>query len=464
MCRAAYELYRTRDRKRRGDDLAATAGIGMLRSVAALLLTPVVAGREAAVSTTAPAFDGVLRDAADGSTEAYMIPPYASNHASTLEVLPDGTLAAAWFSGVAEEAPGCAIVVATLPPGAAGWSAATTVSKDANFSNQNPVLFYDDMGHALHLFHSHAPAESGESESVIMHLLSVDAGKTWTAPAVWLAAPGAFPRNRILPAPNGGVLFPFYNASGASKEFGGENYAIMGISDASRNWDPSTWQFLPIEGSGDLVQPSTVQVSANNSLITFFRDRRAQNVYRALVRSACVQTSMLCVCVSGASVHVRCANASGVTAASIHAWPQADPTGHNWTTPDTSANLPNNNAGIEANVVKPSDRIVLAFNPQTSARDPLAVALSDDGGVSWPHQRYLQHGVSGGGSSSSGSGGGGGVDAGTSTSASGNEFSYPSTLVTYHPNGSATLHVTYTYLRDTIKYKRFDEAWCAAAC
>ena len=34
----------------------------------------------------APAFDGVVRETADGSAEAYMIPPYLSNHASTIEV------------------------------------------------------------------------------------------------------------------------------------------------------------------------------------------------------------------------------------------------------------------------------------------------------------------------------------------------------------------------------------------
>lgn len=55
-------------------------------------------------------YDGVVRANADGSVEAYMIPPYKSNHASTIEVLPDGTLVAAWFSGAEEEANKCAIV------------------------------------------------------------------------------------------------------------------------------------------------------------------------------------------------------------------------------------------------------------------------------------------------------------------------------------------------------------------
>ena len=122
---------------------------------------------------------------------------------------------------------------------------------------------------------------------------------------------------------------------------------------------------------------------------------------------------------------------------------QGDASGHSWSTPDTSTNLPNNNAGIEANIITPSNRIVLAYNPQTSGRDPLAVAMSDDAGHTWPFKRNLQHGNS---------------TSGVGTS-KGNEFSYPSTLVTYDANGTATLHVTYTYNRNTIKYKRFTEEW-----
>ena len=46
-----------------------------------------------------PAFDGVIRPEGDGSFSAYMIPPYASNHASTIEVLPDGRLATSFLIG-----------------------------------------------------------------------------------------------------------------------------------------------------------------------------------------------------------------------------------------------------------------------------------------------------------------------------------------------------------------------------
>ena len=106
-----------------------------------------------------PAFDGMVRPESDGSFSAYMIPPYKDSHASTIELLPDGRLAAAWFSGEKEEASGCAIVFSRL--NGTSWSKAATLSKRDGYSNQNPVLFYDTVHKKLHLFHSHDRALRG---------------------------------------------------------------------------------------------------------------------------------------------------------------------------------------------------------------------------------------------------------------------------------------------------------------
>lgn len=44
--------------------------------------------------------------------------------------------------------------------------------------------------------------------------------------------------------------------------------------------------------------------------------------------------------------------------------------------------LPNNNAGIEANLLL-SGRFALVYNPTTSDRNPLRIALSSDEGDEW---------------------------------------------------------------------------------
>ena len=94
--------------------------------------------------TCSPA--GVVRPTPDGRYEAYMIPPAAANHASFLELLPDGELLLAWFAGTAEGANNCSIVLARLPGNGTQWSAASLISRRDGYSNQNPVLFLDPTG------------------------------------------------------------------------------------------------------------------------------------------------------------------------------------------------------------------------------------------------------------------------------------------------------------------------------
>lgn len=89
---------------------------------------------------------GKIRKTPDGRYEAYLVPPAASNHASFLELLPSGELLLAWFSGTAEGANNCSIVLAHLPSGGDQWSDASLVSRRPGFSNQNPVLFFDSTG------------------------------------------------------------------------------------------------------------------------------------------------------------------------------------------------------------------------------------------------------------------------------------------------------------------------------
>jgi predicted neuraminidase len=352
-----------------------------------------------------PAFDGIVRNQTDGSAAAYLIPPYKSNHASTIEVLPDGTLAAAWFSGAAEEADLCAIVFATLPAGSTRWSAAATLSQQKGFSNQNPVLFYDGAAKLLRLYHSHAPAKSGEGASVIFELSSSDGGATWTPPALSKAGafPGAFPRNRIIPALDGGLLFPIYDAGDKNPKFKA-NFAIIDRSsaDAAR----ANWTEHDIAGSANLVQPTVVRLP-DKSLRAWFRDRKKVSIY---------------------------------TAASID-------DAATWSAP-VPAGLPNPNVGIEANILA-NGHVVMVFNDYNGAnaskygRTPLNIALSLDGGRSWPHSRPLQVTNDG-------------QPAGPKV-----EFSYPSVLQTAAAYDGA-IHVVYTYDRGCIKYRRVTEEWIIA--
>lgn len=144
----------------------------------------------------------------------------------------------------------------------------------------------------------------------------------------------------------------------------------------------------------DMVQPSVIRpVDAKPKLIAFFRDRKSRNIYRATSPD------------------------DGETWSACKATP-----------------LPNNNAGIHAWQMR-SGRIVMVYNPQNSGRDPLAISLSEDGGLTWPYTRTLE----------------------TLQESNGAEFSYPTVREDRFHDGK--IHVSYTYLRQTIKYSMVSEDW-----
>ena len=75
-------------------------------------------------------------------------------------------------------------------------------------------------------------------------------------------------------------------------------------------------------------------------------------------------------------------------------------------------------------------------------RAPLTLAVSDDGGLTWPHRRNLEIGD-------------GFCMTNNSKDKLNREFSYPSLC----QSADGTLHVAYTYWRQAIKYVRVSEAW-----
>ena len=161
----------------------------------------------------------------------------------------------------------------------------------------------------------------------------------------------------------------------------------MEISDDHKSWKP-----YAVNHSNYLVQPTVIRPTPGISyLLAFFRDRRAQNIY---------------------------------SASSLDE-------GHTWTTP-TTTQFSNNNAAIQATVLQ-SGHIALVYNPTTSDRYPLRIALSEDGGKTWPYSRDLE----------------------TAPAGSGAEYSYPSIL----QSTDGYIHVSYTYNRLTIKYVKFMEEW-----
>ncbi len=101
--------------------------------------------------------------------------------------------------------------------------------------------------------------------------------------------------------------------------------------------------------------------------------------------------------------------------------------GRTWS-PPVETDLPNPNSACDM-VRLANGHLVLVFNNSQHDRTPLTVALSTDAGRTWSNQRDLEAGAG--------------------------EFSYPAVIQAR----DGSIHVTYTYLRRSIKHAAFNEAW-----
>lgn len=347
--------------------------------------------------------DGRLRTSRYSGVEEAFLPVIApSSHAANLIVLKNGDLLCFWFTGTWEGQSGVGIAMSRLARGSRQWTKPMLIDSKAGVSYQNPVPFQAPDG-TIWLFHTEQSAGKGESNAHVLLVKSSDNGKTWSKPKVLLNDPGSFTRDPIVLMQRGGWLLPMYMSSGKTAQ---QNYSIVKIShDRGENW-----KTCDIPESNALVQPSVVRLP-DGSYVAFLRSRRADWIYRSTSRDGC-----------------------------------------RWSSPVTTS-LPNNNASIQA-VLLSNGHIALAFNdsprvyvngkPRPGARKPLALAISADGGKTWPWKRNIES---------------------RRPSATPlmekektpgrEEYSYPT--VVQDPDGD--IDVAFTYRRQTIKFMRFPESW-----
>ncbi|MDT0444730.1 sialidase family protein [Streptomyces johnsoniae] len=353
-----------------------------------------------------PRFDGVVRTSpGDPALREALLPVRhpGDSHAANLLELDDGDLLCAWFNGPEEGDPGTDIVLSRLSRGGERWSQPLPLAQDPERSEQNPVLAQDAEG-TVWLFHpSNTPHDQKTARLIVR--TSRDRGKTWSEPRVLFEGPGIFVRNPPLFLPDGSWLLPAYWCRP-----GGEHSTVMISQDGG-----GTWREHDLPDSDHLVQMTAVQ-RADGSLFAMFRSRAADR---------------------------------------IHASESFDQ-GRTWQ-PLTRTELPNNNSAVQLTRLA-GGALALLYNDATLERDqfrwvgegagrrkkalrtPLTLALSEDGGRTWPYRRDVQT-----------------ADEEYRDSQLG--YSYPSIVQTR----DGALHLAYSFLRKTIKYVRLDEDWVRAA-
>lgn len=273
--------------------------------------------------------------------------PFLSCHASTLELLPDGEIIAAWFGGTREKAGDVAIWISRR--GDMGWTPPIKVADQENVPHWNPVLFRKNDG-ILFLYYK-VGTSIAEWETMVIR--STDNGHTWTSPLPLVEGDkgGRGPvKNKPIVLHDGTIAAP------ASLEPAWDAFVDLSF-DGGETWTRS--EIVPLEhsrmkGKG-IIQPTLWESTPGN--VHMFTRSTEGSIYRS----------------------------------------DSTDGGRTWC-PAYPTELPNNNSGIDL-VKLDNGTIALIYNPtrpeigkNKGPRTPLVIRLSQDNGLSWENEIVLDEG------------------------------------------------------------------------
>lgn len=345
--------------------------------------------------------DGIVRPSHETGAEEAFLPIIAPiSAAANLLALPNGDLLCFYFTGTKEGDPGVSTVLSRLDRGSDKWTKPMILFYRKGYSNQDPAPFRATDG-KLWLFIPSVKANKGQTTTQVYYLTSDDEGHKWTTAKLLFNQPGSFVRQPATLFHSKWLLPEYHSAAFGIMGNARNDYSMVRIStDEGKNWNECR-----VPGSSGIVQMNIIGLSQQH-LLAFFRSRYADWIYKSFSNDGC-----------------------------------------HWSVP-VPTQLPNNNASIQATRLK-DGHLVIAFNnaqattirgaPRTAPRTILSVALSADGGKTWPWVRDVQAGLT----------------PPEFVPAEDPEYAYPS--ITQSPNGM--IQLAFHFRRETIKYMTFDEQW-----
>jgi len=361
-----------------------------------------------------------------GRADAYLPSPCIQNHAANLAFLRDGTLSCVWFGGTMEGMGDISIYMSRLAPGSERWSEPEKMSGDPEKSEQNPLIFNAPDGKTWLLYTSQT--SGNQDGSVVKCRLSDDGGKSFGPVKILCDSPGTFVRQQIVVNGKGDWLLPVFRCVGLSGQrwSGDADTAAVLISRDGG----ASWQMRDIADSIGAVHMNILPLDGDD-MIAFYRNRFAESILSS----------------------------------------RSSDGGETWSAPEPTE-LPNNNSSIQATVLN-DGAIAMVYNHSNAStsdarrqslydeieggetgeatvvadigrkavwgvpRAPLSLAISRDGGKSFPHRVDLDTGD-------------GFCLSNNSKDSLNREFSYPSVI----QGSDGALHIAYTYYRRAIKYVR----------
>lgn len=362
-----------------------------------------------------PALPGLTMDgqvyynAEMGTVEAIIPPgPWRTCHGPGMVELPNGDLLCCWFAGTFEGDADIHIVCARLPKGADKWEEPVNVSSDPTRSEQNPSLFLGPDGAVWCMYTAQLGRVPGKDNmqytSQVRCQKSFDGGKTWGDYETVFSEEGTFSRQPIQVLKNGRWIYGTWICTDAVDGLAGDPSAFRISDDQGK-----TWRMVMMPKSNGRVHATVVELD-NGHLVAFMRSREADFIYRS----------------------------------------ESFDFGDSWSEPKPTV-LPNNNSSISA-IRTQSGRIAVAYNPTCVSEDmrskcawpglrcPVAVALSEDGGETFPMIRWMERGEG---------------YIGDENKTNNKQYEYPYLM----QSADGRLHLTYAaFTRKAVKYVSFTEA------
>lgn len=354
--------------------------------------------------------DGVLYENPDMGTVEAVIPPgvHPTCHSPAALELPNGDLLCCWFAGTYEGSADVHIVCARLPKGADRWTEPVDISGDPDRSEQNPSLFLGPDGAVWAMYTAQKDREPGKDNmqftSQVRVQKSADGGLTWGPWETMFPREGTFCRQAIQALSNGRWIFANWLCTDSASGLSGDPTVFQISEDQGK-----TWRQADMPNSSGRVHANVVELE-NGHLVAFMRDREAASIYRS----------------------------------------ESFDWGDTWSAPRPTP-LPNNNSSISA-IRLQSGRIAIACNPTCTPepspgqaawpglRCPVAVALSEDGGLTFPLIRWMERGEG---------------FMGSENRTNNRQYEYPHIM----QGADGRIHLTYAaFTRKAIKYVSFMES------
>lgn len=332
---------------------------------------------------------------------------YPTAHAPAMLELPNGDLLCCWFAGTYEGSADIHIICSALPKDAPAWLPPVDISGDPTRSEQNPSLFYGPDHAVWAMYTAQLDRQEGKDNmqytAVVRRQKSTDGGKTWGPYDTVFPEEGTFGRQPIQILSNGRWIYSNWLCSDSNDNLSGTPTAFRISDDAGK-----TWRMVMMPKSNGHVHANVIELE-NGHLVAFMRNREAYRIHRS----------------------------------------ESFDWGETWSEPVPTP-LPNNNSSISALRLQ-SGRIAIAYNPTCTPdyhpgkaswpglRCPVAVALSEDGGLTFPMIRWMERGEG---------------FMGDENKTNNRQYEYPYLMQT----ADGALHLAYaSHTRVGVKYIRFTE-------